>query len=132
VWRPVTSDVSVFSDFVAKGHQAMHPGSSSLSKIPYSGFSPVRLQTGCQPRPSPTGGRLKRQARIPRPPPDLYGATAGGSARSDPTPGRGDPRNRADAQAALLSSAASTPVQRPLARPRVMLSRRVLAYYGLM
>jgi hypothetical protein len=26
--------------------------SSSLSKIPYSGFSPVRLQTGIQPRPS--------------------------------------------------------------------------------
>jgi hypothetical protein len=77
-------------------------------------------------------GRLKRQARVPRPPPDLYRATAGGSERSDPTPGRGAPRNRAEAQAALPSSSASAPVQRPLARPRVLLSRRVLAYYGLM
>jgi len=30
----------------------MQHGSSSLSKIPYVGFSPVRLQTGIQPRPS--------------------------------------------------------------------------------
>jgi len=76
-------------------------------------------------------GRLKRQARIPRPTADLYGATAGGSERSDPTPRREDSRNRAEAQAALPASSASPPVQRPLARPRVLRSRRVLAYYGL-
>ena len=53
--RPVTSNVSVLSDFVANGHQAMQPVSSSLPKIPYVGFSPVRLQTGHPPplRPHP-------------------------------------------------------------------------------
>ena len=50
--RPVTSNVSVLSDFVANGHQAMQPVSSSLPKIPYVGFSPVRLQTGHPPPPS--------------------------------------------------------------------------------
>jgi len=52
MFRPVTSDVSVLSDFVAKGHQTMHSVSSSLPKIPYVGFSPVRLQTGHPPPPS--------------------------------------------------------------------------------
>jgi hypothetical protein len=50
--RPMTSDVSALSGFVANGHQAIHFVSSAPSKIPYGGFSPVRLQTGCQPRPS--------------------------------------------------------------------------------
>ena len=44
--RPVTSDVSALSGSVAYGHQAMQHVSSDLSKIPYGGFSPVRLQTG--------------------------------------------------------------------------------------
>ena len=48
----MTSDVSALSGFVANGHQAIHFVSSAPSKIPYGGFSPVRLQTGCQPRPS--------------------------------------------------------------------------------
>ena len=34
-----------------KGHQAMHFVSSTPSKIPYGGFSPVRLQTHFTPRP---------------------------------------------------------------------------------
>jgi len=67
VGRPVTSAVSVFSDFVAKGHQAMHHGSSPLPKIPYGGFSPVRLQTGCQPRPSPTADGLSAKPASPAP-----------------------------------------------------------------
>ena len=50
--RPMTSDVSALSGIVANGHQAVHFVSSAPSKIPYGGFSPVRLQTGCQPRPS--------------------------------------------------------------------------------
>jgi len=77
-------------------------------------------------------GRLKRQARIPRPTADLYVATAASTERSDPTQQRRETRSRAEAQAALPSSSGSTPVQRPLARPRVLLSRRVLASYGLM
>ena len=34
------------------GHQTVHSVDSAPAKIPYGGFSPVRLQTGCQPRPS--------------------------------------------------------------------------------
>jgi hypothetical protein len=55
--RPTTSDVSALSGSVANSRQAIHFGSSAPSKIPYGGFSPVRLQAGCQPRPSsPSGG----------------------------------------------------------------------------
>ena len=41
--------------------------SSSLSKIPYSGFSPVRLQTGIQPRPSSTMPSLSARPASPHP-----------------------------------------------------------------
>jgi hypothetical protein len=50
--RSVTSDVSALSSGVANSHQTMQHVSSSLSKIPYGGFSPVRLQTGSPRRPS--------------------------------------------------------------------------------
>ena len=49
--RPVTSDVSALSSIVANGHQTLHFVSSAPSKIPYGGFSPVRLQTRLTPRP---------------------------------------------------------------------------------
>ena len=39
--------------------------SSSPSKIPYSGFSPVRLQTGFQPRPSSTLPNLSARPAFP-------------------------------------------------------------------
>ena len=53
--RPMTSNVSALSGIVANGHQAIHFVSSAPSKIPYGGFSPVRLQTRFTPRPpSPT------------------------------------------------------------------------------
>ena len=52
VIRPMTFDVSALSGIVANGHRAIHFVSSAPSKIPYGGFSPVRLQTGCQTRPS--------------------------------------------------------------------------------
>src|SRR2546428_3828866 len=42
--RPMTSNVSALSGIVANGHQAIHFVSSAPSKIPYGGFSPVRLQ----------------------------------------------------------------------------------------
>jgi hypothetical protein len=51
--RPMTSAVSALSGFGANGHQAIHHVSSSPSEIPYGGFSPVRLQIGLRPRPSP-------------------------------------------------------------------------------
>jgi hypothetical protein len=43
--RPMTSAVSALSGIVANGHQAILSVSSAPSKIPYGGFSPVRLQT---------------------------------------------------------------------------------------
>lgn len=57
MFRSVTSNVSALWSFVANGHQAMHPVSASPSKIPYGGFSPVRLQTGLGPSPSLPGTR---------------------------------------------------------------------------
>ena len=116
MFRPMTSGVSALSGFVANGHQALHRVSSSPSKIPYGGFSPVRLQTGIQPPPSTTplrrgliGGQQSIRSRPVIAP---LGAVAALSRR------RG--RVRPD-----------VPVQRPLARRRVVLSRRVDAYYGL-
>ena len=44
--RPAASVVSALSGFVANGRQAVHHVSSPPSKIPYGGFSPVRLQIG--------------------------------------------------------------------------------------
>ena len=83
----------------------MHHVSCSPSKIPYVGFSPVRLQTGIGRRPS------RSRAYTPSPvlhrtPVTLSGKIAGPLVRT-------------------------FPVQRPLARQRVMLSRQVTAYYGL-
>jgi len=51
MFRPVTSIVSALSGIVANGHQTLHFVSSTPSKIPYGGFSPVRLQTRFTPRP---------------------------------------------------------------------------------
>jgi hypothetical protein len=50
--RPMTSIVSTVSGCVANSHQTLHHVSCSPSKIPYGGFSPVRLQTGTRGRPS--------------------------------------------------------------------------------
>jgi len=49
--RSMTSNVSALSGCVANGHQTIHFVSSAPSKIPYGGFSPVRLQTHLTPRP---------------------------------------------------------------------------------
>ena len=66
----MTSNVSTLSGCVANGHQAIHFVSSTPSKIPYGGFSPVRLQTRLTPRPpSRTGQRplIDRHGRYLRP-----------------------------------------------------------------
>ena len=70
MFRPVTSDVSALSGNVANGHQTLHFVSSTPSKIPYNGFSPVRLQTRLTPRPpSPAPPRrlIGRHCRYLRP-----------------------------------------------------------------
>jgi hypothetical protein len=66
----MTSDVTALSGIVANGHQAIHFVSSAPSKIPYGGFSPVRLQTRLTPRPpSPALPRwfIGRHCRYLRP-----------------------------------------------------------------
>ena len=112
--RPAASGVSVLSDFVANGRQTVHPVSSSPSKIPYGGFSPVRLQTGSRSQPSP-------RIRVP------YMRSAVLSASPWVAP-FGSNRRTVSASRRFRPD---TPVQRPLARRRVVLSRRVVAYYGL-
>jgi hypothetical protein len=82
--------------------------SPSPSKIPYGGFSPVRLQTG-SPRRSSRGTSK----------PHLYAAQAWPS----------DPMAISGMRAGRLSPRG--PVQRPLAHQPVMLSGWVNAYYGL-
>jgi len=57
MFRPMTSDVAALSGIVANGHRAMHFVSSAPSKIPYGGFSPVRLQTHLTPRPPSRAGQ---------------------------------------------------------------------------
>jgi hypothetical protein len=107
--RPAASDVSALSGSVANGRQAVHHVSSPPSKIPYGGFSPVRLQTGLRPQPSlpaHTGGLYVALPRV--------------------APGPGSPSVWAKGQVGTRH-----PVQRPLARRRVVLSRQVMAYYGL-
>ena len=70
----MTSKVSIVSDVVANGPQITPYVSCSPSKIPYGGFSPVRLQTELPPRPSPVGLEIKRMTRIPSSPSALYAA----------------------------------------------------------
>jgi len=125
VFRSVTSKVSAISSFVAKGHQTMHCVSSSLSKIPYGGFSPVRLQTGIQPQPSLVGCGLSARPTFTRSLATYMGLKSLTQNRTL------NLRRRAKAQAGLSSLSKDTPVQRPLAPREVMLSSQLVAYYGL-
>ena len=131
MFRLATSKVSAVSGSVANGRQTMHHVSCSPSKIPYVGFSPVRLQTGIQPRPSPGRDELSARPAYARPLPPYTWLKLPVQKRDFPQPTRWFSRSRALAQAGLPSLSASAPVQRPLARWRVMLSRQVTAYYGL-
>src|SRR5262245_66629947 len=47
----MTSDVSALWSIVANSHQTLYLVSPTPPKIPYGGFSPVRLQTRLTPRP---------------------------------------------------------------------------------
>ena len=105
MFRSATSNVSAVSGCVANGCQTLHHVSCSPSKIPYGGFSPVRLKTGIRRRPSPFRGYTP--SKSPAHPPIVLSDIS--------------------AEAYCLDN----PVQRPLALLRVMLSRRIIAYYGL-
>jgi hypothetical protein len=97
--------------------------SSSLSKIPYGGFSPVRLQTGIQPRPSSTMPSLSARPASPHPC-RIY------TRLQSLSPKRANCfRSRTCVQSGLSFSDPDDPVQRSLAPQRVMLSRRIIAYY---
>ncbi len=115
MFRLAASNVSAVSGFVANGRQTVHHVSCSPSKIPYVGFSPVRLQTGSRPRPSSERPRVKLRANLRLEHTDLYATQA--HARFPM------------ALAGMYSGIryVSTPVQRSFALPWVMLSHRVNA-----
>ena len=98
--------------------------SSSLSKIPYGGFSPVRLQTGIQPRPSSTMSSLSAK-------PASTQSRRIYTRLKSRSPKRAIFRNGTCVQAGLPLSYLNPPVQRSLAPLRVMLSRWLFAYYDL-
>ena len=98
--------------------------SSSLSKIPYGGFSPVRLQTGIQPRPSSNMSSLSARPACPRIS-WIY------TWLKSLSPKRAFFRRGTCVQAELPFSYMDHPVQRSLAPLRVMLSRWIIAYYYL-
>jgi hypothetical protein len=70
MFRSMASIVSALSSSVANSHQTLHLVSSAPSKIPYGGFSPVRLQTRFTPRPpsrkhrAPLRGRHRSYLRV--------------------------------------------------------------------
>ena len=99
--------------------------SSSPSKIPYSGFSPVRLQTGFQPRPSSNMPSLSARPAF-TPTGWIYTRLKSLSQKGAFF------RPRTCVQSGLSPSERNYPVQRSLAPQRVMLSRRIIAYYYLM
>jgi hypothetical protein len=98
--------------------------SSSLSKIPYGGFSPVRLQTGFQPRPSSNMPSLSAR-------PAFTQSRWIYTRLKSLSPKRALFRNGTCVQAGLPLSYMDHPVQRSLAPLRVMLSHRIIAYYDL-
>jgi len=59
-----------------RAHATLHHVSCSPSKIPYVGFSPVRLQTGIQMRPSLKNARVKREAHMHHAQSNLYATKA--------------------------------------------------------
>ena len=106
-----------------------HPGyfyvSCSPSKIPYVGFSPVRLQTGIRLRPSSMRVWVKHLACIHHPNINLYAAKVMTICSLMALYGQvGDYADK-------RSIHQDHPVQRPLTLLRVMLSPWVIAYYGL-
>jgi hypothetical protein len=98
--------------------------SSSLSKIPYGGFSPVRLQTGIQPQSSSKMSSLSARPAYAQPLPTCVWLKSLSQKRAFF-------RSRTCVQAELPLSYMDIPVQRSLAPQRVMLSHQITAYYDL-
>jgi len=105
--------------------------SSSLSKTPCVGSSPIQLQTGIQPRLSPVSTGLSTRCAFTRPSPPYTWPKLLAQKRVFPQL-RWLVRSRALCSSGTpFNFANSTPVQWPLARQWVMLSHQVIAYYGL-
>ncbi len=102
--------------------------SPSPSKIPYGGFSPVRLQMDRQWRPSTTSQGLSAVHIRPTTPSDTPPQLQLPGIRD---PRRDYPFESLSVQCGTTPGNSNTSIQRPLARHRVMLSRRVIADYGL-
>src|SRR5215472_186131 len=99
--------------------------SSAPSKIPYSGFSPVRLQTEFQPRPSSNMPSLSAR-------PAFTSTSRIYTRLKSLSQKEAFFRPRTCVQSGLSPSERNYPVQRSLAPQRVMLSRQIIAYYYLM
>ena len=134
--RTVTSAVSALSSCVANGHQSVHHVSSSPSKIPYGGFSPVRLQAGSPLRPSPERARSSARPAYTSHLSTLYAAQVLPASPSDPARvSHWTLRSGPCGQAALgsvvqtlqprgpsLSRGLCCPARSPLLRPHLRLS----------
>jgi len=96
MFRPMSLSLSTSYYFLVNDHRSIHHVSSSPSKIPYGGFSPVRLQTGIQRRPSLLWAYTPLKLMFRR-------------------RGLNSVEERIHAQSAHSSVNSSDPVQRPLA-----------------
>jgi len=123
MFRPMASVVSALSGCVANGHRVVHPSPLPPLKFRTAGFP----QYGFKPA-FPRDLRRRRRAAARRRP------LIRGPQSACPPPG-GIPvagaSRRARARRWGGGSGRTSPVQRPLAVRRVVLSRRVIAYYGL-
>ena len=119
LFRTVTSDVSAVSSFVANSRQSMQHGSSSLSKTPYVGFSPIRLQTGIQPRLSPVSAGLSTRSAFTRPTPTYTWLKLLVQRGVSPQRCWFSHSQALSSSGAPFTLANNTPIQRPLAHQRV-------------
>src|SRR5262249_18735422 len=99
--------------------------SSAPSKIPYSGFSPVRLQTEFQPRPSSNMPSLSAR-------PAFTSTTRIKPRINSLSKKEAFFRPRTCVQSGLSPSERNYPAQRSLAPQGVLLPRQIISYYSLM
>ena len=127
MFRTVTSDVAAVSSFVANSTSPCNTFLPPSPKTPYGGFSPVRLQTGIQPRLSPVSIGLSTRCACTRPSPPYTWPKLLAQKRVFPQL-RWLVRRRALCSSSTpFNFANNTPVQWPLACQRVGSPTRWLA-----
>ncbi len=117
--RAVTSDVSAVSSCVANSRESVPHVSSSLSKTPCVGFSPIRLQTGIQPRLSPVSAGLSTRSAFTRPTPTYTWLKLLVQRGVSPQRCWFSHSQALSSSGAPFTLANNTPIQRPLAHQRV-------------